>query len=338
MSIRLGNKADGDAFFDRASEREDLWRHLEDNHVVLSGPRRLGKTSILQRLADEATGQGLIGRLVDMEGLDTPAAFIAALDRAVPDATIAGYLRQAATAVSDRLARVRKVGVNLPGGLGGGSIEVQAPPDAAWSEDARRLQDRLSQAPVLLLIDEVSVFLEKALLRDQADAVRLLAWLRAWRQQSDVACRFLFSGSIGLNALLVRQGLSTYFNDCYDFRLGPFMEWAALEMLATQCEREAWPADAETLPHLCRRAGWLSPFYLNLLLDSAISAARDRLQETGAEGHRLLTTDVDDGYERLLSVRSRSIHWRQRLQRDLAPSDLTFALRSLGPWRRPIKV
>ena len=54
MSIKLGNKADGDDFFDRVHERDDLWRYLEGNHIVLSGPRRLGKTSLLQRLAEEA--------------------------------------------------------------------------------------------------------------------------------------------------------------------------------------------------------------------------------------------------------------------------------------------
>ncbi len=329
MSIRLGSKADGEAFFDREHERDDLWRHLEDNHVVLSGPRRLGKTSLLQRLADEAAGQGLIAKLVDVGGVDMPAGFIDTLDRSLPDETIAGHLRGAGEALGAWMSRLRKVDVKLPGGVGGG-IELQAPPDAAWSEDARRLQERLSEAPVLLLVDEVSVFVEKALARDQPDTVRLLAWLRAWRQQSGLVCRFLFSGSIGLNALLARHGLGTYFNDCFDYRLGPFKDRAALEMLAIQCERENWVPEPETLPYLCARVGWLSPFYLNLLLDSAMSAARDRAQETGAEGRRLLTTDVDYGYDRLLAVRSRFIHWYQRLERDLSPMDLAFTLRILG--------
>lgn len=329
MAMRLGSKAEGEDFFDRETEREDLWRHLEGNHIVLSGPRRLGKTSILQRMADEALSQGLFGRLVDLEGLDTPAAFIAALDRAFPDTTVSGHMHDAAAAVGGWLSRLRKVDIKLPGGMGGG-IELQAPPDAAWSEDARRLQGRLSHAPVLLLLDEVSVFLEKSLARDRSDTVRLLAWLRSWRQQDGIVCRFLFSGSIGLNALLARHGLVTYFNDCYDFRLGPFKERAALDMLRVESEREGWAADAEVLQYLCERAGWLSPFYLNLLLDSAISAARDRRQETGAEECRLLTTDVDDGFDRLLAVRSRFIHWYQRLQRDLTPPDLTIALRILG--------
>lgn len=329
MAIRLGNKADGDDFFDREREREDLWRYLTGNHIVLSGPRRLGKTSLLQRLAEEAAAQGLLARLVDVGGFDTSAGFIDALDRALPDQSIAGHLRAAGQAVRDWLARVRKVDLRGPGGIGGG-IELQAPSEATWWEAAHRLQGRLSPAPVLLLIDEVSVFLEKALARDATDTIRLLSWLRAWRQESGLACRFLFSGSIGLNTLLDRQGLSTYFNDCYDFRLGPFTTPAALAMLATECARAGWTPDGEAPPYLCRRVGWLSPFYLNLLLDSALSAARDRCQETGAEERRLEQADVDDGYDRLLAVRSRFIHWYQRLERDLAPADLAFTLRILA--------
>ncbi|HCN69242.1 MAG TPA: hypothetical protein DIT03_13495, partial [Candidatus Accumulibacter sp.] len=36
---------------------------------------------------------------------------------------------------------------------------------------------------------------------------RLLGWLRARRQPSALACRFVFSASIGLTALLCRQRL-----------------------------------------------------------------------------------------------------------------------------------
>ena len=88
--------------------------------------------------------------------------------------------------------------------------------------------------------------------------------------------------------------------------------------------------DPATLAYLCERTGWLSPFYLNLLLDTALSAARDRCQETGAAEPLLLPDDVDDAYDRLLAVRSRFIHWYQRLERDLAPPDLAFTLRILG--------
>ena len=73
MPIRVGNKAEGQDFFDRVREREEIWRYLEGNHIVLSGPRRLGKTSLLQRIAEEAEDQGLLARLVDVDDRDTCA-------------------------------------------------------------------------------------------------------------------------------------------------------------------------------------------------------------------------------------------------------------------------
>lgn len=329
MTIRLGNKADGDDFFNRDSERQDLWRYLSDNHIVLSGPRRLGKTSLLQKLAEEAEAHGLLARLVDVGGMDKAADFIAELARAFPDDSIQGHLAAAADKAGDWLNRLRKIDLKGPGDMGG-SLELQAPPAGSWADAAHSLQRRLSPAPVLLLIDEISVFLEKALKRDQDEAVRLIAWLRAWRQQSGLACRFLFSGSIGLNALLARHRLNTYFNDCYDFRLEPFKEKHALAMLAEQCRREGWQTGPETLSHVCGRVGWLSPFFLNLLLAGAWAAARDRLEETATTEHCLLASDVDDAYDRLLAARSRFQHWHQRLERDLEPSEQAFVLAILG--------
>lgn len=333
MAIRVGNKAEGEDFFDRVIEREDLWRYLEGNHIILSGPRRLGKTSLLQRIAEEAAEQGLLARLIDVEGIDSAAAFVAELDRAFPDDSIKGWLRSAGNKATAWLDRFHKVDIKLPGGAGGG-IEMQALPKAAWAETAQRVQQRLVQAPVLILVDEFTVFLEKLFDKDRDEAEKLLGWLRTWRQGSGVVCRFVFSGSIGFNALLDRYQASTRFNDCHDFQLGPFRMKAALDMLTEEAAREGWNAEPPVFEHLCQRIGWLSPFYLNLLLAEALRAARDRELESG-NGGRLQISDIDDGYDRLLATRSRFIHWYQRLERDLAEPDLSFTLATLAAVAKP---
>ncbi len=334
MVMRLGNKAEGADFFDRVTEQEDLWRYLEGNHIVLSGPRRLGKTSLLQRVADDAEEKGLMARLADMEGISSAEAFVGALERAFPDESITGYLRAAHKKTSDWLTRFRKVEVKLPGGIGGG-LEMQAMPDLPWTVAARNLQQRLSAVPLLILIDEFSVFLEKLIGRDPAEAENFLGWLRAWRLSSGVACRFVFTGSIGLNYLLEQHKFSTRFNDCHDFRLGPFKPKAALAMLAEASRREGWQADDTVLAHLCQRTGWLSPFYLNLLLASSMEAARNRREESSSATKVLIQSDVDDGYDRLLASRSRFIHWFQRLERDLTEPDFSFARAILGALAKP---
>jgi hypothetical protein len=145
-----------------------------------------------------------------------------------------------------------------------------------------------------------------------------------------VACRFLFTGSIGLNALLEKYGLSAQFNDCFEYPIGPFKPKAARDMVSTFAQREGWFIHPATTDYLCERVGWLSPFYLCLLLDETTKAARDRLDETppppqGELSKELNNEDVDNAYERLLSARSRFIHWEQRIHRDLTDPDLAFA-------------
>lgn len=320
MAIRVGNKAEGRDFFDRVTEREDIWRLLDGNHLLLSGPRRLGKTSLLQRLEEEAKTKNLLAQLVDVEGMDSVETFLAALEQVFPDHSVKHYLSSAGESL---LERIRKLEIKLPGGIGGG-IEMQARPDASWADTANRLQIRLSAAPLLIFIDEFSVFLEKLIVKDEAGAVKFLGWLRAWRMSSGVYCRFIFSGSIGLNSLLDRYRLSTYFNDCYDFKLSPFRLNAALDMLKQEAEGENWQAESAVFEYLCQRTGWLSPFYLNLLLVEAISAARDREYENGRIDNQLQLSDIDDGYSRLLATRSRFIHWFRRLERDLDAADFAF--------------
>lgn len=324
MPIRIGNIASGADFFDRKTELEDLWRYVEGNHIALTGPRRLGKSSLLKRLGEQAAEKGLLACFVDLEGLDSAAALIAAINTACPDTSLKNHAKVAAGAISDGMGRLRKIELKLPGGLGGG-LELQAPPDAGWAIDAHKLQARLTTQPVLLLIDEFSVFLERLIARDARETEQLLGWLRAWRM-SDTVCRFIFSGSIGINTLLERHSLSTWLNDCYEYKLGPFRPSPAQAMLVTLAQREGWQLAAQNAAHLCNKTGWLSPFYLNLLLDEAIKAARDRLLECGDGAHEIRSTDIDDGYDRLLAGRSRFIHWFKRLQRDLATPELEFSL------------
>lgn len=328
MTIPVGSIARGDDFFDREHERRKLWSALEGNHIVISGPRRLGKSSVLERMKAEAAGKGFVADVVDVEGIDNPQDFILEISRAFPEDGIAAFLKQLGGKLGALPKVVRKVTVSTPDGAPFG-LELQPLPEKPWREKALALQHRLSNVPALFMIDEFSVFLEKSLRRDREETERLLGWLRAWRQQP-VECRFIFSGSIGLNSLLDRYRLATSFNDCFELPLGPFKLDMGIRMLQEFAGRNGWDIVHETLVYLCRRIGWLSPFYLNLMLQESIGAAQDRLEETGDREKLILIDDIDDAFDRLIACRSRFIHWYRRLERDLPESQRTYALTILG--------
>lgn len=329
MAIPVGTKAEKGDFFGRTRELEDLWGLLESNHVVLSGPRRLGKTSLLQRIVDDAPARGWHAALIDVQGHSGTADLFSELDRALPDAAISRWFEAARKASGSVADRLRKIELKLPGGFGG-ALDLQAPPPNAWAKAAQGFQARVSTRPVLILIDEFSVFLEKLIARDRDGAEHLLGWLRTWRMASNVQCRFVFSGSIGINTLLTRHRLITYFNDCYDFRLQAFLRAEATAMLREELQREKRGHSADVPERICDRVGWLSPYYVNLLLVETLRAARDRETEERSGPTQLNEGDVNNAYERLLAVRSRFIHWHQRLERDLPANELTMAMKVLA--------
>jgi uncharacterized protein len=326
--MKLGGIASGDDFYDRKTECADLRRYLKNDHVVASGPRRLGKSSIVNRLREQAAAEGILVRHVDVQGVEGAQAFVDELARHFPDESVKGYLKSMSAAVKTWFPAIKKLDFKGPDGIGAG-IELQQSASQPWMKSAAALQARLGGAPVLIFIDEFSVFLQKLLESNLQEAAALLAWLRAWRVTPNVACRFLFTGSIGLNALLEKYGLSAQINDCFEYPIGPFKPASACEMLMHFANKAGWQLDVDTAKVLCDRTGWLSPYYLCLLLDQTIQVATDRNAETDDVSRRTMQlsgTDVSDAYERMLSARSRFVHWEIRLKRDLSGLDLSFTL------------
>lgn len=321
--MKLGNVATGKDFFDRERIREDIWRYLEDNHLILRGVRRLGKSSILRKIEEEAAEKELLSVYKDVGGAKTAEEFLTRLEEVLPNATVMGYLEKKSKSALEWISRVDKIKVGLPG-AGEAEIELKDQKEYSWYKRAIAFQKRITKVPVIIQIDEFSVFLEKLLESDPEEADALLSWLRAWRQSTQTVCRFIFTGSIGINYLLDCHKLSTRLNDCHELVVKPFLGKDAKAMIVTQAERQEWEIETKTVQHLCDRTGWLSPYFVNLLLDQSMLAARDRVDELEIEKRMILEQDVDDGYERLIALKSRFVHWETRLSETLINKDFIF--------------
>ena len=68
----------GEDFFDRESELEVLESRVRDgNHVLLTGQRRMGKTSVAQELGRRLESQGWVFLFTDVHGATCPEDVIA---------------------------------------------------------------------------------------------------------------------------------------------------------------------------------------------------------------------------------------------------------------------
>ena len=69
MRPTAGRWVSGDDFFDREPELRVLQSHVQDrNHLLLTGQRRMGKTSIARELGRRLEATGWIFLFADVEG------------------------------------------------------------------------------------------------------------------------------------------------------------------------------------------------------------------------------------------------------------------------------
>ena len=85
MESSTGRWVSGDDFFDRVAELQVLESRIgAGNHVLLTGQRRMGKTSIARELGRRLESRGWVSLFTDVEGATCPEDVIADIAEAVP--------------------------------------------------------------------------------------------------------------------------------------------------------------------------------------------------------------------------------------------------------------
>ena len=117
-----------------------------------------------------------------------------------------------------------------------------------WQQHGKQLFDDCAahDHPVLLVIDELPIFLKRMLSEDGGDrrADEFLGWLRYVRQSSESRSPvFLVSGSIGLAPLVTRLGIPDRINDLHDFRLKPWSRKVNVECFERLAASYGLPID-----------------------------------------------------------------------------------------------
>ena len=327
MKLATGRWVIGNDFFDRESELRVLDARVRaGNHTLLTGQRRMGKTSVARELGRRLEAQGWVFLFTDVEGATCAEDVVADIAEAVhPVRPISSRL----TTSMQRLftENVEEVGaldfrVKIRAGLNAGN----------WRRYGAQLIGDCARHdhPVLLVIDELPIFLKRIL--GQNDGLQrvdaFLSWLRAVVQGIETGSLVLIvSGSIGLKPLVQRLGIPDRINHLDPFRLGPWTPHASVtcfERLAASYEMAVEPGVAEAvyaalgigIPH------HVQSFFARLQ-EFAIMHGRDRVT----------VEDVDTVYRTALlgpSGQNDLVHYETRLQEGLEDERYTIAMEILA--------
>ena len=235
----IGQAVVGDDLYGRDYELTRLREMLQHGeHILMLAPRRVGKTSLMRELARTPPEDWTV-IYVNVEGGDSPADCIAAILASFASIPQYRTLFDAAPfsgAVREVFEHFRSTTIDIDVLR----IELRSAIGRDWDPAAARLQARLMKVPtaqnrLLLIIDELPLLISRMLrtTSGRTDADLLLSRLRHWRQAPELHGLFclLVGGSIGLEAVLRKVGLSGSINDLAPFRVDSWTTTTATAFL-----------------------------------------------------------------------------------------------------------
>ena len=331
MKSSTGRWVSGADFFDREPELRVLESRVRDrNHVLLSGQRRMGKTSILRELGRRLEGQGWNFLFTDVEGATCPEDVIADIAEA------AHPIRSLSSRFAAGMGRWFKENVEEVGaGISAQDfrVKIRAGLDAGtWRRHGERLIRECSghDKPVLLVIDELPIFLKRMLREDGGErrVEEFLSWLRGTFQRLEGDSPVLIvSGSIGLSPLVHRLGIPDRINHLYPFRLKPWSREISVECFGRLAESSELPFEEGVAGAVYEALGIGIPHHVQSffahLQDFAIMKNRDHVA----------VEDVEVVYRTELlgpSGDSDLMHYATRLREGLDDESYTIAMEVLA--------
>lgn len=324
-TVMVGNPVTGDDFFDREVEMRELLALLASGaHVMVTAPRRIGKTSLLLE-ARERLADSYAFLFVDVQACATE------IDGLVKLTMAASEHRDLGQRILDPFKNLfAKADTKLEEiGAGGVSIKLRAGLAADWQTKGNEVLERLAESgkPVVVWFDELPVLVSALLSGDDhqmtpdrvAKARTFMYWLREASIRHRGAVRFVISGSIGLEPLLGRAGISDTLNTFTNFKIRAWTTQVALAFIHSRMSD--LELDDAVARHVLAKLGELIPHHVAKFVQALrIDAAR-------REEVAITRQDVDRVYrEEMLSVHGHVdlATYEDRLKR-VVPSPLLSA-------------
>jgi hypothetical protein len=213
-AIRPGAPVEGADLVGREGLVTSILDLLGSGSCHLRAPRRYGKTSVLRRVEQKLMARRTPTVLVDLSPGRSPRWFFVTVASAVMDRP---HTRQVAASLDELSAWPQHD--CTPAARAAACKELASRISANPWRFGHYLLATLADAGVVLLLDELSVFLRAALSKQRSEAESLLLLLAELRRQQQL--RMVLSGSAGLTSYVAFSGLTIHLQDVTPLDLPP---------------------------------------------------------------------------------------------------------------------
>lgn len=264
MKSNPGGQIDVKAAIGRDQLIQTLWESIEQQSLIITAERRIGKTTVIKKMRAEPAA-GWMPVFQDLERFHTAAEFAMSVYKEIHE-FLGG---------KGKATRRAKEWFTAMGGTEiGGLFKLPEKPGTHWKDIlTRAIEDLIHEneatgTKLLFLWDEMPFMLANIRDREgEQTAMEILDLLRALRQ-THAPLRMVITGSIGLHHVLASLKKKNYanspVNDMHAVDVQPLDEADAIT-LATQLiegEKLAAPAIAEAAAAIAHEADCF-PFYIH---------------------------------------------------------------------------
>lgn len=295
----------------RPSERAELASLFKaGKSVLMLAPRRIGKTWLLDRVAEDMAQDNWLCIRMDAQGARDEGDFLRRLTMAIQDDQKAHEV-----VLINVMQRVKQ----FAGGFTGDTILR-----AIGQVDHRQLLEALVEGlnkrpePTLILIDELALFVLAEATKKPESARSLLYHLRNLRQSYPKVCWFM-TGSIGLDEVGRRHDMQGALLGMEIFPINPFTPDEArsfIEELFSKKITRPFTFEQGAFERLVAELGWLSPYHLEEVVK--------KIAQKLGDGHTAQVANVEEGFEALLAPQQR-MHfsgWKEHVTKNFKPEDV----------------
>lgn len=304
ITNKIGAPVTGADFYGRAQEIAKALRYIEEKQsLLLSAPRRIGKSSLAKKLIAKKKEDGWNCIYIDLQGVATTEAFLRTLINAFSNAKLIERSRQKVKDFIDSIFSVTD-SIDL------GPLKIDLSHQGNIENLYNHLADTLEYAnDTLIVIDELPLFLGKLI--DQKEENRndvefLLNWFRSIRQREDSRLRWLFCGSVGLRNFTNHYHMSKTINDLVDFELGELPPDEAKGLITALADSYDLVIDNEIIQHTLESLQWPIPYFIQLIMDRIIT------QKSFDKNRLISIEDVNEAIDNL-SKTDYFMTWHERL-------------------------
>ena len=300
MKNRVGPPVSGPNYFDRPDLHRRFCRRLHaGENLYLSAPRRSGKTSFMFHLQEEpCTGYEFV--YVGTESVRDAHTYFKLIIEAILTSNAVkkalGANSKTRKLLESVLGRIKSIDLKVL------KIEFNAQDTEDYAQAFAELLRKLDpdEFKLVSLVDEFpATVVNIAQKQSDQDAIHFLQENRAIRQTSSQAVQIVYTGSIGLPALVSRLGVPELINDLNVFEVPPFTYTEAFKLAEKLLVGEGIRFESGVIEHIIERIQWLMPFFIQLVVSNLV----DCFERTGVP---VTIEDVDTSVENSSSQRSKS--------------------------------